>query len=182
MGVTDIPADLHAATKVASHGHGTVRIGHYVAQDPALAGPIADLLQRARFDASVDADARIGLWEKVAFNAALNAMATITGLRVGEMDKPAGRRIAAAVTEEVVATAAAKGIGLDPGRIAAKIDFALRHHREHQASMLQDRLAGRRTEIEAINGQVVREAAALGVPAPVVATLADLVRLGEPGD
>jgi 2-dehydropantoate 2-reductase len=48
--------------------------------------------------------------------------------------------------------------------------------------MLQDRLAGRRTEIEAINGQVVREAAALGVPAPVVATLADLVRLGEPGD
>ncbi len=45
--------------------------------------------------------------------------------------------------------------------------------------MLQDRLANRPTEIEAINGAVVRAGEAADVPTPVTSTLADLVRLAE---
>ena len=45
--------------------------------------------------------------------------------------------------------------------------------------MLQDLLAGRATEIEAINGAVARAAAAAGIATPVTSTLADLVRLVE---
>jgi ketopantoate reductase len=57
----------------------------------------------------------------------------------------------------------AHGIALDRGAIDRKIDFALTYHRSHKASMLQDLLAGRATEIEAINGAVVRAARPAGV-------------------
>ena len=46
--------------------------------------------------------------------------------------------------------------------------------------MLQDRLAGRRTEIESINGAIVRMAEQAGVPLPTTRMLADLVRVGQP--
>ena len=61
-----------------------------------------------------------------------------------------------------------------------KIDFALANHRTHKPSMLQDRLAGRRTEIESINGAIVRMAEQAGISAPTTRMLADLVRMGEP--
>lgn len=177
MGVTDFPADLEGPTAVASHGEGHVRLGGFADAAQPLAPPVAALFNRSHLTAEVDDDIRIAVWEKVAFNAALNALATVTGLTVGGMDVPPGRRIAALVVAEVVATAAAHGMKLDRARIDGKLDFALRNHRSHKASMLQDRLAGRPTEIEAINGAVVRAAEAAGVSAPVTATLADLVRL-----
>jgi 2-dehydropantoate 2-reductase len=119
------------------------------------------------------------VWEKVAFNAALNALATVTGLTVGGIDQAPGHRIAAAIVSEVVETAATQGICLERSRIDARIAFALANHRSHKASMLQDRLAGRPTEIESINGAVVRVGERTGVPTPVTSTLADLVRLLE---
>ncbi len=90
-----------------------------------------------------------------------------------------GRRLAFAIAEEVADTAEAKSIPLDRAAIRHKIEHALEHHRGHKASMLQDRQAGRPTEIETINGAVVRAAEAVGVKVPVTAALADLVRLLE---
>ena len=177
MGVTDFPADLEGPTRIASHGQGHVRLAGFT--PAATVAPVADLLNRAGLAAEVDHDVRAAIWEKVAFNAALNAIAAITGRTVGGMDVPPGRRLAAAVAGEVVATAAAQGIKLDREAIDRKIDFALTHHRSHKASMLQDLQAGRVTEIEAINGAVVRAARAGGVSVPVTETLADLVRLME---
>jgi 2-dehydropantoate 2-reductase len=177
MGVTDFPADLEGPTRIASHGEGHVRIAGFTSA--ADAGPVAAFLTDAGLAAQVDPDVRAAIWEKVAFNAALNAIAAITGRTVGGMDAPPGRRLAAAVAGEVVATAAAHDIALDRTGIDRKIDFALTHHQGHKASMLQDLQAGRATEIEAINGAVVRAARAAGIAVPVTETLADLVRLME---
>jgi 2-dehydropantoate 2-reductase len=126
----------------------------------------------------VDPQVRAAVWEKVAFNAALNALATITGKPVGGLDCAEGRRIALAVVEETMATAQAHGV--PSTALLAKIEHALAHHRGHKPSMLQDRLAGRATEIRSINGAIVALADQAGVPVPVTRTLADLVRMGEP--
>jgi 2-dehydropantoate 2-reductase len=179
MGVTDLPADLEGPRRVESHGKGHIRLGGFTAEAQTAAEAAATLLNRGRLNAEADADIQVAVWEKVAFNAALNALATVTGLTVGGMDEAPGRRIAAAIVGEVVDTAAAKGIRLDRPRIDAKVAFALANHRGHKASMLQDRLAGRPTEIESINGAIVREAEHLGISTPVTSTLADLVRLLE---
>ena len=182
IGATDLPADLRLPATVSSHGVGHIWLGAFAGASAGTVDAVATLLNRGRLNAVADPGVQVSIWEKVAFNAALNALATITGLTVGGMDTPAGRRIAAGVVAETVATAAAHGIVLDRGRIDAKVDHALANHRRHKASMLQDREAGRRTEIETINGAIVRAAEAKGVATPVTATLADLVRLiEEPG-
>lgn len=177
MGVTDLPADLDGARRVASHGTGHIRLGGFTAEAQPAAQHVARLLNRGRLNAEVQADIQVAVWEKVAFNAALNALAAVTGLTVGGLDTSPGRRIAGTIAGEVVETAAAQGIKLDRSRIDERIAFALANHRDHKASMLQDIAAGRATEIESINGAIVRAADKAGIEVPVTSTLADLVRL-----
>ena len=179
-GVTDFPADLEGPAQVASHGAGHIWLGGANDRAHAHAHAVAEALNRGLLNAEIDPEVRVSVWEKVAFNAALNPLSTITGLPVGGLDCPEGRRIATAVAEETIATAIALGVPIDPARVLTKIDFALANHRTHKPSMLQDRLAGRRTEIESINGAIVRMAEQAGISAPTTRMLADLVRMGEP--
>ena len=177
VGATGLPADLHGATHVSSHGAGQVWLNGYTPAADAGAEPVAAALRKGGIDAVVDPNVQVSIWEKVAFNAALNALGAITLLPNGAVDTPEGREIAFGVMDEVVAVAHAKKIPIDASHISEKINFALANHRAHKASMLQDRLAGRRTEIEQINGAIVREGKAANVPTPVNATLANLMRL-----
>jgi 2-dehydropantoate 2-reductase len=178
-GIAALPADLHDATHVSSHGAGHLELGAMTTEGEPGALAAAALLARAGFDARVSGTIDIAIWEKVAFNAALNALGAITLQPNAGVNNAPGRRIAAAMVGEVVATAHASGIMVDRERIDAAIDFALNHHGGHQASMLQDRLAGRASEIESINGAVVERARALGIATPVTETMTDLVRLIE---
>ena len=179
-GVTDFPADLEGPALVSSHGAGHVWLGGANDRAHAHAAAVAEALNKGALNAAVDPEVRVSVWEKVAFNAALNALSTITGLPVGGLDCPEGRRIATAVAEETIATATALGVPVDHVRVFSKIDHALANHRTHKPSMLQDRLAGRRTEIESINGAIVRMADQAGIAVPTTRVLADLVRMGDP--
>lgn len=179
MGVTDWPADFAPPDKVDVHGTGHIWLG---AHDPAggsAAEAVTGLLNQAGLNAVHDREVRAALWEKAAFNAALNALSTIMLQPVGALDSPEGRRLALAVADETIAVAAAQDIHMDRERLIAKIDFALTQHKAHKPSMLQDRLNGRQTEIEAINGEIVRAGQRAGLATPVTAALADLVRMGD---
>jgi 2-dehydropantoate 2-reductase len=175
-GIAELPADLHDATHVSSHGKGALRLGGYTPAAEAGAPAAAALLTRAGFETIHDPDAEAAIWEKLAFNAALNSLGAVLGMTNGQVADSPSRRIAYAIAEETAAVATAKGVKVNREHIRQKLDYALAHHRGHKASMLQDRLAGRKTEIEAINGAVARAAEALGVPVPTTAVMADLVR------
>jgi 2-dehydropantoate 2-reductase len=177
LGVTALPSNLDGPTQISSHGAGYIALGALRPEGSAAANRAAELLRRGQFDVRVDEGIEVAVWEKVAFNAALNPLGAITGLTNGAVDNPEGRRIALAVVAETVATAAAKGVRIDEARIRQQVDHALANHRDHRASMLQDRLAGRQTEIESINGAIVREADSHGVAAPVTRVMADLMCL-----
>ena len=179
-GVTDFPADLEGPALVSSHGLGHIWLGGVNARAHDHAAAVADAMNKGTLNTAVDPEVRVAVWEKVAFNAALNALSTITSLPVGGLDCPEGRRIAAAVVDETIATATALGVPIDRTRVFAKIDHALANHRMHKPARLQDRLAGRRTEIESINGAIVRMAEQAGVATPATRVLADLVRMGDP--
>lgn len=179
VGVTDYPSNLDGMTRVSSHGRGHVRLGPISGRETSGADRAADLLNRAGFHASVDPAIEVAVWEKVAFNAALNPLGAVTGLTNGGLDTPYGRRVIGAILAETVAAAATKGVLLDLSAIELRVANALATHRDHRASMLQDMTAGRRTEIDAINGAIVSVAKAGGSPAPVTAAIADLVRLME---
>ncbi len=181
-GVTDFPADLDGANQVKSHGQGHIFLGDFPTGAGDTAVAVAALLSTAGLDALADSDVSVAVWEKVAFNAALNALCTVSGLPVGGLDCVAGRRCADAVIDEIAKVANAEGASVDRARLAGKVDFALANHTSHKPSMLQDRIAGRPTEIESINGAVLDAARRNGVATPALQILTDLVRLGEKRD
>lgn len=181
-GVTDFPADLIGTNHVNSHGQGHIFLGDFPSGAGATASRIVAMLDKAGLDAEADPEVSVAVWEKVAFNAALNALCTVSGLPVGGLDCVAGRSVANVVIDEIVMVATAEGAAVDRSRLAGKIEFALANHRTHKPSMLQDRLHGRQTEIESINGAVLQAARRNRVATPALQVLTDLVRLGEKHD
>lgn len=180
VGVTTVPADLVEPGVVASHGAGYVRMmmadGH---NDAALDG-LSYAMCQTGVEASVDPGVTSAIWSKVAFNAALNSVCAVSGCTVGGIGaRPDARALAHAIVAEVLAVADAHGVPTRRADVGATLDHALDHHTHHQPSMLQDLLARRRTEIDAINGAVVRLARRHGVAVPCTEALETLVRLKE---
>jgi len=162
---------------------GTTWIGPF---EPAPAGSaeiaaLGDALNRAGMPTEVEADARGAQWTKLLFNAATNPLAALTGLTHGELcDQPALRRTVTALVDEGRAVAAALGVTLD-GDPDELISRAARENHDHRPSMLQDAAAHRPTEVDALNGGIVRAGAAAGVPTPLHATIAALIAGLEAG-
>jgi 2-dehydropantoate 2-reductase len=121
------------------------------------------------------------LWAKVLYNAALNPLGALLGLKYGDLPADRDTRmIMDAVIEEGFSVARAEGIELAWPDAAAYRDVfygrLVPSTAAHRSSMLQDIERGRPTEIDAINGQVAARGATHGVPTPVNATLARLIR------
>ncbi len=124
------------------------------------------------------------LWAKVLYNAALNPLGALLGVPYGLLAQHDDTRaLMNAVIDEAFAVARAEGIHL-PWPSAAEY-CALFYDRlvpstfDHRSSMLQDLERGRRTEIEAINGEVWRRGRAHGIVTPANETLTRLVRYRE---
>lgn len=177
LGVCDVAADLRTGT-VHSDGTGLVKIG--MANPANSTAPLERMLsalQKAGFYTSAAPDIRTAIWEKLAFNAAFNAVAALADARVCDLDNAPGRRIVASVLDEVGMVARAGQVPFDHQAVNARIEQAFLHQGTHRPSMAQDRRAGRRTEIAAINGAIATRGEQLGVSVPINRTLADLVCL-----
>jgi 2-dehydropantoate 2-reductase len=139
---------------------------------------LAEACTRAGMPTTAVADARGPQWRKVIFNSATNPVGAITGLTHGRVcEDPDLRRFVSTLVDEGKAVAAAQGIALDadPEDLidhAAKPEVAY----EHKASMLQDVEARRQTEIDYLNGGLVRFGRELGVPTPANAAIWALVK------
>lgn len=180
VGMTTWPADRPGPGRVDSHGAGAIRMMSAQGTDGASLARAVRALNAAGLQCRADPEVWTAIWEKVAFNAALNSLCAVTQCTVGELSNvPDGKALALRIVAEVASVARASGVAVDEAHIADTVLHALEHHRAHRPSMLQDVLAGRKTEIEAINGAVV--AAARGVPmaAPCTEALLHLVRLVE---
>ena len=124
------------------------------------------------------ADARGPQWRKLIFNASTNPVGALTGLTHGRVcEDPELRRLVTGLVDEGKAVAAAQGIELDADP-EALIDHAARRDvaYDHKASMLQDVEARRRTEIDWLNGGIVRFGREHGVPTPLNEAIVALVK------
>lgn len=178
IGTTTLPCDFPEAGVIQTEGEGETRILSADAVKRVETESIAELLTEAELNCSVVDDIYVTIWEKVAFNAALNALCAITRLPVGGVgDVEEGYRLAMTVVEEVISVAHQKGIEASLTRCKETVVMAFAGHKSHQPSMLQDIIAKRPTEIGAINAAVAKEAKQLGLEVPVTAALADLVTI-----
>ncbi|HEY7077088.1 MAG TPA: 2-dehydropantoate 2-reductase [Solirubrobacteraceae bacterium] len=172
-GVTLVSGHVTAPGTIHMDAPGTTWMGPFEPQ-PASAERIAAL---ARATGAVAlADARGAQWTKLLFNAATNPLAALTGLTHGELcERPDLRAVVGGLVAEGRRVADALGIALDADP-EEMIDRAARENRDHRPSMLQDALAHRPTEIDALNGGIVRAGAQAGVPTPLHAAIAALIR------
>jgi len=142
-----------------------------------LARAVAALLDAAGLPAGTEADMTPVVWGKLLINAALNPVAALAGVRNGEVaSRPALWALAEAIAEEGAAAARAEGVRLPyTSAVEATLETA-RATAENRCSMLQDLEAGRRTEIDYLNGAIVRTAEAHGIAAPANRAATMLVR------
>jgi 2-dehydropantoate 2-reductase len=139
---------------------------------------LADARTRAGMPTTAVRDARGPQWRKVIFNAATNPVGALTRLTHGRVcEDPELRRLVSGLVDEGKAVAVAQGIELDadPEELidhAAKPEVAY----NHKASMLQDVEARRATEIDYLNGGIVRFGSEHGVPTPLNRAIWSLVK------
>ncbi|WP_018914864.1 ketopantoate reductase family protein [Thiomonas sp. FB-6] len=180
VGVTTVPADMIEPGHVHSHGAGHNRMMMADGRPSDALQALAEALTQAGLPSTLDATVQAAIWQKAAFNAALNTVCAVTCATVGQVGRqPQARELAHDIATEVLAVASANGIAVDAKGLHDTLDHALDHHLQHKPSMLQDLLAGRRTEVDAINGEVLRVARWLGIDAPRTQALDALIRVRE---
>jgi 2-dehydropantoate 2-reductase len=177
-GVTLLAGHVAAPGVVHEDAPGTTWLGPFEPQ-PAREDEIQALA--TMIGAVALPDSRGAQWTKLLFNAATNPLAALTGLTHGELcAQPKLRATVTALVNEGRAVADALGITLDSDPDAL-ITRAAEENFAHKPSMLQDVLAHRRTEIDALNGGIVAAGRAVGVPTPLHATIAALIAGLEAG-
>jgi len=187
VGVTTIPADFLGPAHIASHGAGFIRMGtadrsadggEHDSADCCMLCQVVALFTRAGLRATADPNVWAAIWEKVAFNAAFNALCAATGCKVEQLQLvPSGPQMLLAVIAEAIEVAHACGVPADLERTQAMALKCFTTHASHQPSMLQDIVAGRRSEIDSIDGAIVHAAHLHGVPVPYTEMLYTLVSL-----
>jgi 2-dehydropantoate 2-reductase len=169
---TTFPAGkLLAPGRVQWDVKGDTTLGPFEPQpaSPEEIARLADACTRAGMPTQAVADARGPQWRKVIFNAATNPVGALTGLSHGRVcERPGLRLLVSALVDEGKAVAGALGVELDadPEEL---IDHAARPEvaYDHKASMLQDVEGKRATEIDYLNGGIVRFGRERGVPTPL---------------
>ena len=179
-GVSTLPSDLVGPGKVRSHGEGGSQIYPAFGDDPAFARQVAELLGAGGLPTTLVPDIQAAIWGKAIFNATMNTLCALTRRTPGFLGAhEESRALINAAVEEGIAAAHACGVAVDGGKIHALTQVSVTDHADHEASMLQDVKAGRRTEVDAIAGAIVRAAQEAGVATPVLETLWRLVKLEE---
>ena len=173
----------------------TVEVGGH-ANDNAKNGLLSEVLSCVRKENFVKTTENLAgaRWAKLAINAAFSGLSVVTGMTFGEVAKKRKtRKIALGVLRECISVANATGVALASlqGHDMQKLlggklgyfllPFAMRKHKKLVSGMLKDVQAGRKCEIDFINGVVVREGERLGVATPLCAQIVEIVHGIENG-
>jgi len=145
---------------------------------------LAAALQASGIPSRATASILVELWAKALYNCALNGLSTLLEVPYGRLlEHEAARRMMGTIIEEAYYVAGAHRIRLKPATANAYRELLFTRlipdTAAHQPSMLQDVRRGRPTEIESLNGAIVRLAGQVGLLAPMNALVARLVHAKE---
>jgi 2-dehydropantoate 2-reductase len=163
---------------------GTIVVGEEDGRRSQRLDRLEHILRDAGIEVRVPGDVRRAKWQKLAWNAAFNVVAALSGKNVAELlARPSARRLVEDAMEEVRAVAAAQGIEFEKDYIPRVLRVTERDIGPVRPSTLQDRERGKPLEHDALTGAVVRFGERFGVPTPIhraLNTLAELVSTPPP--
>jgi 2-dehydropantoate 2-reductase len=181
-----VPAVVYVATEMAGpghvkhHGRGDLVIGTLDARlPPGSLERIRSLFDPAGVPVVISENVLGELWAKLVVNCAYNALSAITQLPYGELIRGVGiREVMRDVVDEALAVAKVSGVRMADDMMARTYAIAEAMPAQY-SSTAQDLARGKPTEIDHLNGYLVRRGEAIGVPTPVNRALHSLVRLLE---
>ena len=173
-------AVVYVATEMAGPGH--VRHhgrGELVIEPSNASAEVAQALIAAGVPTEISDNVRGALWAKLILNCAYNALSAITQLPYGRLVKGEGvTTVMRDVVDECLAVAKADGVTI-PGDIDKAVRMIAETMPGQYSSTAQDLSRGKRSEIDHLNGLIVRRGDALGVATPSNRLLHTLVKLIE---
>ena len=173
-----------ASMKGPAHAHHNgmqqVRIGEMNGGVSERLEKVVEVWSTSGFNAKGYPDIHQMIWEKFICNVTYSGPSTVTGMRLGQIiETPDAWAIASGCAKEADAVARAKGIDLGFEDVETYVrDFGMNIPNSFP-SMQQDHAAGRKSEIDAINGIVPVQAATVGLEAPMNLTVASIIRARE---
>jgi 2-dehydropantoate 2-reductase len=173
-------AVVYVATEMAGPGHVKHHgRGELVIEPSAASDAVAKALTAAGVPTEVSGNVRGALWTKLVINCAYNAVSAIAQRPYGEAVAGEGvKDVMRDVVDECLAVAKAEGVQL-PGDVHAAVGKIVESMPAQYSSTAQDLARGKRTEIDYLNGLIVRRGEALGVKTPANRALWALVKLLE---
>jgi len=186
-GATSHGATLLEVGRVRHAGYGEIWLGETSKASSSQAGGamlqnLATTMNRAGLQAQVIDDIQPILWSKLVVNVGINALTAILGVPNGELLKiPTCQTVMDGAIAEAVQVASGYGIQLQLSEEIERVRAVCNSTAANISSMLQDVKRQKKTEIDQINGAVVRMASSLGMASPVNEVLTALVRSLEEG-
>ena len=179
LGVTGQGATLLKPGHIRHGGAGKTFLGELNGKLTDRVTQIARMFVKAGIETEASSHIHDLVWEKLFVNVGVNALAALTGLKNGQLlDHPEAFRLIEALVSEAVKVAKKKGIRIE-GEPMERVKAVIEATQENRCSMGQDIDYKRRTEIDAINGAVVREAVRLGISVPYNQMITDLIKVVE---
>ncbi|WP_255169315.1 ketopantoate reductase family protein [Natrononativus amylolyticus] len=178
-GTATYGAVLAEPGRVTCTGRGEVVLGPREGGVSPVADRVGAAFSEAGLETTVSRSMPRKLWEKLAVNAGINPVTALARVDNGAVLESPARELSRAATREAARTARAHDVRLSNREALAALESVASATAANTSSMLQDVLAGRRTEVDAISGYVVDRARARGLEAPTNRTLAALVRSWE---
>lgn len=181
-GITNYASDMLGPGEIEAKGSGISKVMPLSGKTAPMASGFVGMLNSVGCHAELTDNIMKDIWEKVAFNAALNTITAITGLTVGGVGSTEeGFRLAKAVSSEVIRVAHAEGVEADGSHVHEVIEsvFDPEMSGDHKTSMLQDVAAKRRTEADAICGVVLEKAFNHGLGVRYLETVYLLIKMIE---
>lgn len=152
-------------------------VGYTLLESHSQSQAIADVLTQAGLDGRIIPDIKREMWRKAVFNCVINPTTSLLGSEVGSIVDPRLNDLKRQLIDECLAVAAADGVTFDEDFIPL-IDRVFAGARTI-ASMRQDLMKGRKTEIDHMNGAVADLGHTFGIPTPVNAAMATMIRYLE---
>ncbi|MCI4372326.1 MAG: 2-dehydropantoate 2-reductase [Thermoplasmata archaeon] len=179
--VNTLPATLLGPGEVRAAGQGELVFGRARAPAAGATRILTRLFRTTEIPVRAVDNLERAVWRKALINAAVNPVTALHGVSNGHLLEEPYRTESLALLREALATARAVGFDFPEKEVHAELDRVLKATAENRSSMLQDIDRGRRTEIQAISGEILRQGTAQGLDLPATRRAVDAIRARSPG-
>lgn len=163
VGVTTEASTYLAEGHIRHAASGVTRLGSWTSCSREIA---SEVLGKAGFTVELTESPGQAVWEKVAVNAGINPITALLDIPNGRiLDIPEARQLMRDLVVEAVKVACTEGYRFDKSMVEVA-EITCEETKDNISSMLQDVRAHRRTEIDAISGEIMRRAQVSALPTP----------------